>query len=306
MKYILLVLSVLCFSSCVEKKQQSAKVAASSPTFSLPAVPSQLRSVAAQTAYMAENYWRNFNFKDTSQIQETEFLDKVFTGYLGVLMQVPFSTAQKGVQQMMDKAETDSLMYNCFVSLTDKYLYDPNSPLRNEPLYTAVLEHIIASKKVSALTQVRYLYRYNLAMKNRVGEIATDFRYTLNNGKQKMMHNIKASYVLLFFNNPDCGDCKTVKQQMESSAMVTDLQQKGTLKILSLYPDKDLTVWHQHYSEAPKQWINAYDKDAVIETTALYDLKAIPTLYLLDKEKRVVLKDARFEEIEQWVLGNRQ
>ncbi len=306
MKNIILVLCVLCFFSCVEKKRQPAKEEASSPTFTLPAVPSQLTTTATQAAYLAGNYWQNFNFKDTSQVRKTAFLDKVFTDYLGVLMQVPFSTARKSVELMMDKAETDSLMYDCFISLSDKYLYDPNSPLRNEQLYTVVLERIIASDKVSELVQIRYLYRYDLAMKNRPGETATDFRYTLNSGRQKMMHTIQASYLLLFFNNPDCGDCKTVKQQMKSSAVITDLQQKGTLKILSLYPDKDLAVWHQHYPDAPVQWINAYDKDAVIETKALYDLKAIPTLYLLDKEKRVVLKDARFEEIEKWLLENRQ
>lgn len=305
MKYFFLVLSVLCLSSCVEKRQQTAKVAASSPTFSLPAIPSQLTSVAEQTAYLVENYWHNFNFKDTTQIHQTAFLDQVFAEYLGVLMQVPFSTAQKGVQQLMDKAETDSLMYRCFITLNDKYLYDPNSPIRNEQLYMVVLEKILTSDKVNDLYKIRYRHRYNLAKKNRAGEIATDFRYTLNNGKQKMLHTIKASYVLLFFNNPDCEDCKTVKQQMVSSTVVANLQRRGTLKILSLYPDKNLAVWYQHISEAPRQWINAYDKDAVIETTALYDLKAIPTLYLLDKEKRVVLKDARFEEIEQWLLVNR-
>ena len=31
----------------------------------------------------------------------------------------------------------------------------------------------------------------------------------------------------------------------------------------------------------------------------VYDLKAMPTLYLLDAEKRVILKDASFEQVEE-------
>lgn len=33
----------------------------------------------------------------------------------------------------------------------------------------------------------------------------------------------------------------------------------------------------------------------------LYDLKAIPTLYLLDKDKKVLLKDATVAQIDQYL-----
>jgi hypothetical protein len=77
---------------------------------------------------------------------------------------------------------------------------------------------------------------------------------------------------------------------------------KGKLKILSLYPNKNLAEWNKHLSEFPAVWINAYDKGAVIEKQMLYDLKAIPTLYLLDSEKRVILKDVPFEQIEHFIF----
>jgi len=34
----------------------------------------------------------------------------------------------------------------------------------------------------------------------------------------------------------------------------------------------------------------------------VYDLKAMPTLYLLDAEKRVILKDALFEQVEERLM----
>lgn len=39
----------------------------------------------------------------------------------------------------------------------------------------------------------------------------------------------------------------------------------------------------------------------MIDQKNLYDLKAIPTLYLLDKDKTVLLKDATAEEIEEYL-----
>ena len=55
------------------------------------------------------------------------------------------------------------------------------------------------------------------------------------------------------------------------------------------------------YRISPKEWINGYDKKLVIKEKNLYDLKAIPTLYLLDKDKKVLLKDATVAQIDQYL-----
>ena len=41
----------------------------------------------------------------------------------------------------------------------------------------------------------------------------------------------------------------------------------------------------------PAKWINAYDDGMVIASESLYNLNAIPSLYLLDTQKRVLVKD---------------
>lgn len=51
----------------------------------------------------------------------------------------------------------------------------------------------------------------------------------------------------------------------------------------------------------PKRMVNGYVKNSVIKEKNLYDLKAIPTLYLLDKDKKVLLKDATVAQIDQYL-----
>ena len=38
-----------------------------------------------------------------------------------------------------------------------------------------------------------------------------------------------------------------------------------------------------------------------LKNDEIYDLKAIPTLYLLDKDKKVVLKDVTFNQVENYL-----
>ena len=41
----------------------------------------------------------------------------------------------------------------------------------------------------------------------------------------------------------------------------------------------------------PEQWYNGFDPDFVLKGDQMYNIRAIPSLYLLDKEKNVLMKD---------------
>lgn len=47
--------------------------------------------------------------------------------------------------------------------------------------------------------------------------------------------------------------------------------------------------------------LNARDASQVINRHRLYDLKAVPCLYLLDADKRVLLKDVTVEHLELYL-----
>ena len=85
--------------------------------------------------------------------------------------------------------------------------------------------------------------------------------------------------------------CRDVKEQILSSPMLQELIERKQLRVLVLYPDADLSAWREHLSDYPASWINAYDAEQRIDKERLYDLKAIPALYLLDSETRVLAKD---------------
>ena len=127
--------------------------------------------------------------------------------------------------------------------------------------------------------------------------MATDFTYTTQSGTQGRMHQIKSEILLLYFYNPGCADCRRVKDMLVASEAVDVLHKAGRLKVLAIYPDKEVGEWRQRLSENPSWWISAYDKGSLINSQELYDLKAIPTIYLLDSQKRVLLKDPTPENL---------
>ena len=99
--------------------------------------------------------------------------------------------------------------------------------------------------------------------------------------------------------------CRQIQEQLVASQIVADALKDGRLKILAIYPDEDLTLWHEH--PLPKAWINGYDRGRRLEKDRLYDLRAIPAMYLVDREKKVLVKDSTsVPEIERMIVEYQQ
>ncbi|MCD8263179.1 MAG: DUF5106 domain-containing protein [Tannerellaceae bacterium] len=216
---------------------------------------------------------------------------------------VPYDQAVSSIKGMLTNAEADSTIFNYFTGLYEKYLYEPNSPFLNEEYFIPALEVMVNSGLLDNTAKIRPAYLLELASRNRVNHPATDFVYTLANGQTGNLYGIKADYTLLYFYNPDCHACREVSDELKASSLVTGMTNKGQLKVLAVYPDQELEAWRNHLSEYPANWINSYDGEMIIKDEEIYDLKAIPTLYLLDKDKKVILKDLTYIQLENYFTG---
>jgi hypothetical protein len=171
-------------------------------------------------------------------------------------------------------------------------LHDPNSPYRSDELYIAVLEAQIASPHYDRYEKMAPEYDLRLVSQNRLGHQANDFRYTVANGRTRRMYEVKSDFTIIYFNNPGCTLCRDITNAMKESAIITEMVRKGRLKVLAIYPDEQLDEWHKHRADIPSAWINGYDKGTLIDREKLYNVNAIPAIYLLDKQKMVLVKDS--------------
>ncbi len=292
-------LAACSFSRGKKAEQGAARVQA----FRLPEIPSIYTDEREQVKYLVARYWEHFDFADTSLIRRPEITEQAFANYLQLFPRVPYADVERAIASMLDRAmDADSVMFAHFTSLYEKYLYDPNSPMLSEEFYIPVLRYIVASPRVGEVDKLRPAFRLEMALKNRPGSAATDFVYTLPSGKREKLSDIRADYTILFFNNPDCDACRAIKAEFEAADFVNFLlrEKRGEsrrLVFLSVYPDPDVEAWRRHLKEQPKSWVCAYDDGQVIKEQRLYDLRAIPTFYLLDRDKKIIFKDVPFRVI---------
>lgn len=294
---LLLILLVACgtpkrHTSAVDSSipADSAKPSSLPPFyFKLPLPPADLDAEGRQ-AFLRDHFWDNFPFADSTLLTRLDTLElkNFYVAYVGQVLS-PTDTA--AMRLMMQQADASKPMLEKFHRLAEEFLYDPNSPVRNDELYIPVLEQVVASPHYDEYEKLAPAYELELVRQNRVGHRANNFRYTLADGTSGTLYTLRATYTLLFISNPGCPMCRAIREQISESPYLSELIERGELKVLMLYPDEDLTEWHAHRAEIPASWINAYDKGMQLQRNRLYDMKAIPSLYLLDRNKYVLLKD---------------
>ena len=314
MRIVNILFAVLCavvFSQCggVKPKahEEQTKVVYEPGTRTMKrSVAGGVYSVRNKAEYdaMVEHYWDDFDFDADSAVVAYDTIDIIYAmgDYVAV---IPPQHADSLLRQLVARASVSRPMLDFFALVTEAVLHDPNSPYRNDEYYIPVLEEILKSPLLDEYDRIAPMYDLAIAQQNRIGRVANDFVYTLRDGSRGTLHDIDAPYTILMFTNPGCPMCRQIQEQLVASQIVADALKDGRLKILAIYPDEDLTLWHQH--PLPKEWINGYDKGRRLEKDRLYDLRAIPSLYLLDRDKKVLVKDSTtVPEIERMILEYQQ
>jgi hypothetical protein len=296
-KSIFTVLFLLASISCNNAVQNRT---AGYEDFKLPDIPVVITDKQEAYRYVALNYWNDFNFADSLAYRQTTA--QIFTGFLNMLQHVDLQTILQSMENIMQKAQSDSCGYVRFAGICEQYLYGANSPYRSDELYIPVLQSIINTNITDANYKTVAEYRLKMAMKNRIGNPAADFEYTLESGITCKLYDIKTEFVLLFINNPNCNACKEYIDRINNSQLIRQMIKEKLLAVLSVYPDSDLDEWKKYQSQIPSEWINAFDKKLAIRNDEIYDLRAIPVLYLLDSDKKVILKDTFIESVEKYFM----
>ena len=295
----LFVCALFIFASCGSRTQE-AKKEVQVKRFTPPSIPTMLIDPQERVNYLVVHYWDSFDFSDTTLLDPPAYTEQAFAPYVEILSYAPFASIVSSIRQTMEKTLNNKQMCLRFAELFEKYFYDPNAPTQDEELYAPVVESVIHAAQIDEVEKIRFRFQWEQIQKNRKGSTATDFIYMLPNGMQGNMRQLKAEHLLLFFYDPECHTCEEIRQSIHGSPIVTEAINRNLLKVLAVYTGKDITIWEAYQTNIPKTWMNTCDALQIIDQNGLYDLRALPIMYLLDKNKAVLFKDASLRQLEQW------
>jgi hypothetical protein len=266
----------------------------------MPNIPEEITEPSQRATYLVMHYWDKYDFADTSFLMTNKLLERSFVDYVDLLSFVSGDTMEKSVRLLMKKAEERRETFLFISKLSEQYLYHPDSPVCDEEKWMLFLQQELKSPALNDAEKIRPQFLLESVMKNRIGQTANDFTYTLTDDKTGTLHALETDYILLYFNDPECEDCLMLTGKLIVSPMINNLIKQEKLKILTVYTNEDVEAWKKHASAVLNSWIYSRDAEQLINRDGIYNIKRFPTIYLLDKDKKVLLKDTTFEMLENY------
>ena len=160
------------------------------------------------------------------------------------------------------------------------YLY--SRYFNNDLIYIHLSDNYFSKLEINNLTQnIRneIIKRSDVLRKITIGSVSPTFSYTDDEGNKIDLSEINAENLVLFFYKPDCQKCIREKRIL---GLIKNRQKDLTILYINISED--------NYSNVSQDIINQYD----ITTT--------PTIYVLDKNKRIIAKNIKAEEIEFHII----
>ena len=312
----LLLSGALLLAGCRGGGKPQTPVAAPLRDFPVPEIPSVYSDPAEQREWLLDHFWDAFlagdGLCDTSAVLGVRRSDVEgqMAAYAQVLEMLPLPEAQKKMRHFFSQvearqaADTASHVYLLMEEIVSKYLYDPNSPVRDEDLYLPYVQGLAASPYTREEARPGYVYEARMCALAPVGSVAPDFRFTDARGRTRRLHDVKARSILLFFSNPGCYACLDIINTLLAVPGLDERIAKGDFAVVNVYIDEDLDAWRAYEPNYPRNWLCGYDPDGLVRADRIYNVRAIPSLYLLDGEKKILMKDAPVERVVSWLQNS--
>ena len=262
--------------------------------------------------YYKAHYWDGITLMDDRIIRTPFFLPK-FEKYYREVLSPQSDSIIKEIDYQLLFARNNQEVYKFMLNwLTDEYM---------NPKYMgqdAILVHLFEKYHSKGLTswlnekqQEAISRRAYMLMSNLIGLKAADLEMIDTAGRPAPLYKLAADYTIVVFWDPTCGHCKTELPRLDSIYRAS--WKKHGVKmyaVLSGDPKEDLKKeWTKYIREHNMtDWTNVYQTKEMETAIAdskkpgfrqLYDITLTPTIYLLDKEKRIIGKKLTLEQLHE-------
>ena len=269
--------------------------------------------------YYKKHYWDGITFMDDRIIRTPFFVPKVEKYFREVLSPAPDSIIKES-DYLLLLARSAPEMYKFLLNwLTDEYIYpkymgqDAVFVHLFEKYHSKGISSWLNEKQMTAISNRAYMLMSNL-----IGEQAANLEMVDSAGSSVPLYSMNAPYIIVCFWDPTCSHCREEVPKMDSMYNAK-WEKEGVQMYAVLTESKEFAKWREFINKYNLQsWVNVYQTEEQKKSAEdakkpsykqLYDVTQTLTLYLLDKDKRIIAKKLTWQQLDdvlQMKINNKQ
>jgi peroxiredoxin len=239
--------------------------------------------------FFKKHYFDNLNFAD-NRLVRTPLMEGKIIYYMDKLtMQVPDSIIAS-IDVIANLAKTDDENFRfSIITLLNKYA---NSKIMGmDAVYVHIAEKYYLSGDaywIDDAEKIRFEERVRTLKPILIGEKAPKITLSDPNNQPVSLYDINKDFTILYFYDVDCSHCKKTTPVLKE---FYDQRKAESIEVMAIYTQHEMDKWEKYMLDNSLNWINVVDQQYLSDFREKYDIKSTPQIYILDKDKKIILKN---------------
>ena len=248
--------------------------------------------------YAREHLWDNFDFTDNRMLR-SKIINNKLTLHLQQLTFQQIDSIKNSIDWIVKKASVNTKM-KAYILMTISNRFDNNYAPGADRVLVHIIDKYFPNEKDTTLTDIatltRLRYKADMNRPNLTGNVAKEMRLMCPDSSFLSLSSIASKYTLLYFYSPLCTHCQAKTPGVYD--IFSRYKDKGIV-CYAVNTDQEFGYWKNYIAEKKLDWYNVIDLQKAANTWEKdYVAFNLPVLYLLDADKKILMKRIEPERLE--------
>jgi len=249
--------------------------------------------------YYKTHYWDAFDFSDPRIVNTPFFESKLERYFKNLVVQVPDSIIKDADLIVKKVSPNKDLKSWTVFYITNQYENPKTVGTEAVWVYMANKYYLSGEMGVSEDVKKRIADKVATMKDLLVNKTFPALTLTDPAGKKVSVQAIDANYTVLFFFAPTCGHCKEASPVLKA---FYDKNKANGIKVMTISTEHNLEEWKTFVKTYHlEELINGYDALNQIDFNRKFDVVTTPTIYILDKNKKIIARKMPVEQLEDFL-----
>ncbi|MGE0079332.1 MAG: redoxin domain-containing protein [Bacteroidales bacterium] len=245
------------------------------------------------------HYFDNIDFSDSRLLRTPILEGKINTYFDRVLIPNPDSIIPQAID-LIEKSKANKEMFQYVLSfLSNKFITSERMGM--DGVFVVIAEKYYLSGEAWWADQKmidKFKERVSALKPNLIGNIAPDLWLPNEHGKYFRLSDVKAKITVVYFWDPECGHCKKITPELKKTY---DKYKSKGLSVYGVYTQGDQPKWMEYIEKNGLTWLNVWDPTFSSNFRNLYDIYSTPVMFVLDSNKKIIIKRISVETLNQYL-----
>ncbi|MDR1181506.1 MAG: DUF5106 domain-containing protein [Bacteroidales bacterium] len=253
-----------------------------------------------QYDYYLNHYWDNTDFSEPALISTPAFHPRLKT-YFDEIVPPLIDSVIKYADLLIERAKDNPELFKYIVwYITNKY--ERSQYVAQDAIFVHMVQEYYAKGLCTWTDEAvleRMIKQADKLSQILIGRKAPELYMPDTNGVFHSNYDINRKYTIMWFWDLNCGHCKTASPKLVE--FYNRAKDSLDFEIYAVCITADSVKWKQAIIDRQFPWINVGGNKANIDYIVVYDVPTTPVIYVLDKEKKIIVKKIGVDELESFL-----